>query len=351
MTRRGAFLIGGAVAVSLALVATALSFPAPGSAQPDPILNRMWVATEVSLEEYESTAKQEDAALRDGLTRAARARELLGTSQRDLAAASALASAMEQVQVVLDAEYPSRSSRLAALQSLNDAISATGEEIGFQAQLEGRIAAVDPDATFGVYVRDISRGKTILEVDANRSFPAASTYKIFVAQSMIEAVAAGERTWSDRFLGSLNLGECFDEMIVESDNACPELWLEQVGPEAVQKRVRALGLTDTTVEWGAMRTTAADLGRAIEQLVVGEALPRAGRERLRSAMESQEFREGVPAGIPVAKVADKVGFLDEHLHDAALISSPKGDFVMVILTSNASWEEIAEVAALIYSEL
>lgn len=50
-------------------------------------------------------------------------------------------------------------------------------------------------------------------------------------------------------------------------------------------------------------------------------------------------------------MADKVGFLDGLLHDAAIVYSDKGDYSMVILTDGSSWDAIAEAASTIYDAL
>jgi beta-lactamase class A len=73
--------------------------------------------------------------------------------------------------------------------------------------------------------------------------------------------------------------------------------------------------------------------------------------RLLDDMKKQVFREGIPAGVPDAEVADKVGFLDGLLHDASIVYSPKGDFILVILTDGQTWESIAKMAAEIYSAI
>jgi len=60
-------------------------------------------------------------------------------------------------------------------------------------------------------------------------------------------------------------------------------------------------------------------------------------------MKKNVYTAGIPSGIK-ADVADKVGFLDALLHDAAIVYSPKGTYVLIIMTNNASWGNIAELA-------
>jgi beta-lactamase class A len=93
------------------------------------------------------------------------------------------------------------------------------------------------------------------------------------------------------------------------------------------------------------------LALILKRIYDGSLLSEADNNRLLDNMKQQVFRDGIPAGIPEAEVADKVGFLDELLHDAGIVYSPKGDFILVILTDGYSWETIAEMAAEIYAQI
>lgn len=205
--------------------------------------------------------------------------------------------------------------------------------------------------TLAVYAADAQTGAVVVEINAEEPMVAASTYKLFVAYSMIRAVEEGQWSWDEPLLSGLSLGECFEIMITESDNACPVAWLNTVGPEAVQAEVDELGLTHTTVAWRHMETTAADLGSFLQALLAAEGITDGDRDRLLALMEVQEFREGVPAGVTgEAVVANKVGFLEELLHDAAIIRESSGDTILVVMTANASWEAIANVTSVFQSE-
>jgi len=63
-----------------------------------------------------------------------------------------------------------------------------------------------------------------------------------------------------------------------------------------------------------------------------------------ASMKKNVYRQGIPKGIPSAVVADKVGFLDAWLHDASIVYSPKGTYVLVIMTESSSWANIADLA-------
>ncbi len=68
------------------------------------------------------------------------------------------------------------------------------------------------------------------------------------------------------------------------------------------------------------------------------------RDRWIETMKGNVYVSGIPTGIPGATVADKVGFMDGLLHDAAIIYSKKGDYVLIIMTNGSSWGNIAALA-------
>ena len=170
-------------------------------------------------------------------------------------------------------------------------------------------------------------------VNGDRSMSAASTYKLFTAYTMLKSGYAPS---------------CLETMIINSDNACPENYGNWWGTTT---DARALGATNTDLNSVITTTTANDLVIFLTKLYDGSLLAPADNERLLNAMKIQIFREGIPSGIPDALVANKVGFLDGVLNDAAIVYSPKGDFALVILTDGYSWQSIAETTAEIYAKM
>jgi beta-lactamase class A len=75
----------------------------------------------------------------------------------------------------------------------------------------------------------------------------------------------------------------------------------------------------------------------------GQNFSPSNRLRLINAMQGNIYRQGIPAGAN-GTVADKVGFLDKLLHDAAIVYSPNGTYVLAVMTDGSSWSTIADLA-------
>lgn len=180
-------------------------------------------------------------------------------------------------------------------------------------------------------------------VNGGKDYIAASTYKLFIAYGMFQAVNSGSLSWSDEVLGDQTTETCFELMIVRSDNNCPEAFGNLIGWQKINDMMRTLGLHGTQVKWHDNHTTANDLALFLTKLQAGTLLDGADSQKLLGYMQQQIYRQGIPAGTGVA-VADKVGFLDAYIHDAGIVYGAKGPYVLVIMSNNSSWSQLADVA-------
>lgn len=206
------------------------------------------------------------------------------------------------------------------------------------------------------YVKDISKQMdvhvAIRQIDgqgwtaqarANDSIPSASTYKLYVAKWVFREMEAGRLGWSSLVLGT-TVSDCFDQMTIASTNACSQEWLRQFGRTNMNKYVWGLGFSrgTTFTHPEATHTTANDLMRFMAMLNNGSILSGAHRDRLLHSLSVHPYRSGIPAGSK-GRVWDKVGFLWDYVHDAAIVKHPRGTYVMVVMTKGQSYGRIAEI--------
>lgn len=218
-------------------------------------------------------------------------------------------------------------------------------QLGLQALVQDLVAAKD---NYAISLQQVGGQGWSASASGDKKFVTASTYKLFVAYAVLKNIEDSVWTWG----GSINgqtVEACFDKMIIYSDNACAEVFGAAIGWAKIQAQMRSLGLSNTTLS-GQFTSTANDLLTFMAKLGRGEILNQASRDKLLGVMKRQVYRQGIPAGVDVA-VADKVGFLDGLLHDAAIVYAPQGTYALVILTSGSSWGSIAATAQLINLQL
>lgn len=189
-----------------------------------------------------------------------------------------------------------------------------------------------------------------VNTNGDKQYHPASTYKLFVAYSTLKRIDNGQLTWGQTTSGGQTLGQCFDNMIVNSDNACAEWFGQTIGWTTVTNEARALGARNTTLNRPFVSTTN-DMALFLQKLEMSQlGLSDASRTHLLDVMKRQVYRQGIPAGVKVT-VADKVGFLDGLLHDAAIVYGPTGTYVVVIYSDGSSWAQIADAARQINAQL
>jgi len=198
--------------------------------------------------------------------------------------------------------------------------------------------------TYGVTLIELSGQYRRASYSGDRSFTTASTYKLFVAYSTLLRVESGAWQWTDQIQGGQDLASCFDDMIVNSNNACGEALLAKVGYTAITNEARAIGCVNTTfMGKDGVKTTPDDLALLLALVQTGQVLrQQPSRDRLIDAMKRNVYRQGIPKGVS-AVVADKVGFMDALLHDAAIVYGPTGPYALVIMTDGSSWANIADL--------
>ncbi len=201
---------------------------------------------------------------------------------------------------------------------------------------------------FAISVRKL--GDSGVHANGDKQYETASTYKLFVAYSVLKRIDGGQMNWGQTTSGGQTASQCFDNMIINSDNACAEWFGKAIGWTTVQNEVRALGLSQTTLG-STFYTTANNLALYLQKLESNQlGVSEPSRARLLTAMRQQVFRQGIPAGVGVP-VADKVGFLTGNLHDAAIVYSPSGVYVLVVMSKGSTWGAIADVARQIQQQL
>lgn len=197
--------------------------------------------------------------------------------------------------------------------------------------------AKDHKGTFGISLIELEGKKRRADYQGDRQFVTASTYKLFVAYSVLKRIDEGKMSWDVE-------GACFNKMITNSDNACAENFLNRVGLSTETKEINALGLKNSNfTKEGGPYTTASDLTLLLGMIATGQNFSATGQSRLISAMKANVYRQGIPTGAN-GQVADKVGFMNNLLHDAAIVYSPNGMYVLAIMTENSSWSTIADLA-------
>ncbi len=213
-----------------------------------------------------------------------------------------------------------------------------------QAGLRAYVAYATSTQNVRIVVQQLDGNGWSASGRASESIPSASTYKLYVMLRVFDDINSGKLTWDTPMLDT-TAGGCFERTIVPSTNPCAEEWIRQYGRSALTDYVHAKGFSNGTgfTFSDATHTTAGDLATYLVGLYNGTLVSGSNRDILLEKMGRQLYRYGIPTGTK-GWTQDKVGFLWDYIHDAAIVHNPKGTYVLVIMTKGYSYGYIANVA-------
>ena len=263
--------------------------------------------------------------------------------------------------------------------------------------IQERIAQVK-GASVAVAYRDLGEPKDSLDLEADRSFHAASTMKVAVMLEFFRQVDAGtlsldaspvltnqfasivdgspfavdpkddeDAALHERIGQPVPVRELVERMITRSSNLATNAVIARVDAKRVTKTLRALGARRMTVLRGVEdgkayakglnnTTTARDLAVLLSAIERGKAASPASTQAMRTILLAQELNQEIPAGLPAGTpVAHKTGQISGVLHDAAIVYPPgRKPYLLVVLTSGIPDETVAralivDVSRMVYA--
>lgn len=248
----------------------------------------------------------------------------------------------DQLAAALLGDAPSRV--VVSLQSLAPALVYSRSYTSSQTGLQAYVAYATSTQNVRIVVQQLDGSGWSASGRADESIPSASTYKLYVMLRVFDDINSGALTWDTPMLDT-TVGGCFERTIVPSTNPCAEEWIRQYGRDTLNDYVHDKGFSNGTGFRfsDATHTTAGDLAKYLVGLHNGSLVSGNNRDLLLEKMGRQLYRYGIPTGTK-GWAQDKVGFLWDYIHDAAIVHNPKGTYVLVIMTKGYSYGYIANVA-------
>jgi len=234
-------------------------------------------------------------------------------------------------------------------QSLADAVSARADQFG---------------GNVGYIIKDFRSGQ-VASANSGGTFPSASLIKFPILCAAFQAVEErklslgtpitlqrGDKRGGSGILKLTLAGtvytnrELLEAMIVHSDNTAAELLIRQLGYDYLQKTFARLGLHDTVITPDGFRLTSRrvtednitsprDMAYLLEKIYKRELVSAEASEQMLDIMKHQKLRDRLPRFLPIGwEIAHKTGLLRRACHDVGIVFSPRGDYLICVLTSH-----------------
>lgn len=235
-----------------------------------------------------------------------------------------------------------------------------------------------------VYIKDLKNGKTIA-INEEKPVPAASIIKIPIMAVVYYLNETGEISLDEKlcyekrhrcsgsgkikflpYKTKFKLKDLVELMITESDNIATNIITERIGLTRLNYLFKeTLGLKTTVMNRYIMDlklrnrgienyTTAKEVGEMLENIYRGKLISENSSVEMLKILMKQKISDRIPKYLPKeVVVAHKTGLMRDSCHDAGIVFTNKGDFVIVVLTQklepSIAKNVIAEIAYKTYS--
>jgi len=253
------------------------------------------------------------------------------------------------------------------------------------------------NATWGVYVKSLETSEEIA-IDAERQMETMSTIKIPLMVEVLEQIKAGKFALTDKYTfvqadsqpgtgtiqrldpgAVMTVKDLITMMIIVSDNTATEVLYRMVGgPEAVNRRMDALGLKHTRAmnvpsRWfPALRsaptteqfyregkypfglTTPREMGQLLEMMERGTLVDKNASDLMLRIMRGQLYRTRIPRYVSGYTIPHKTGdFLPYVGDDVGMLEAPGRTIVISVFTGNhfGSGEALENAIGLVAKEV
>ena len=213
----------------------------------------------------------------------------------------------------------------------------------------------------GIVVEDLETGWTFIH-NEDQPFPAASLVKIPILVTCFKAVEEGRLDLSEKHVlrredrvggsgilrrmrngRSFTYSQLIDYMVTESDNIACNILIDRLGFDYINQVFEELGLEKTRlnrkmIDFAARDqgienyTTAAEMTGLLDRIYHHRCFNAEISERCLAVLKRQKINDRLPRYLPKeVTVAHKTGLEKEVCHDAGIVFTPSGDYIITVL--------------------
>ena len=238
---------------------------------------------------------------------------------------------------------------------------------------------------FSLLVRDLSFPNSQLLLQEDEEFPAASLVKLPILVVALKAVKEKKFFFDDvvvirkeditsgsgilkgrKLPTKVTFMKLLELMIARSDNTASNKVIDILGFDYINEEFKKMGLKGTVLRRKMMDfdsrakgienyTTTSDLAKVLEMLYRKEFIGSQLSEIALSFLKEQRVNDRLPRYLPAdIVVAHKTGLENGIVHDAGIVFTPKGNYIICVLTKKfKNYSEakkfIADISLLTYN--
>lgn len=250
---------------------------------------------------------------------------------------------------------------------------------GLQSSLKDVVesALIGAKGTYGIAIKNLATGETFF-VNEHKVFEAGSLYKLWIMAAVYKQIQDGKLT-ADQVLSkdvvtlnkkfnlgpdfaeltdgtiTLTVGAALDQMITISHNYAALLLTQKIRLSSVAAFLKSNGFNASTVgtDGGFPTATPSDIALFFEKLYKGELASQENTQKMIDTLKEQTLNSKLPKYLPKeVAVAHKTGEIGYLTHDAGIIFSDTGDYIIVVMSDSdfppAAADRISDISKNVY---
>ncbi|MDQ3929728.1 MAG: class A beta-lactamase-related serine hydrolase [Chloroflexota bacterium] len=251
----------------------------------------------------------------------------------------------------------------------------TVPDASLQAIVDGVVGQLP--GKWGVAVKKLDTGQ-YASFNADVQQVSASLYKLWVLGELYRQVAEGTVSLDNRatvtsedaaydvLTGELRLPPGSEVqiaraaylMVTLSDNTAASLLVRVLGAANVSRFMSRAGLSNSVFDWEGDEgpfTTPNDMLRLLELLATSHLVDATSSREMVDLMLGQQINNLLPEGLPdTARMAHKTGALEDLLHDAGIVYTSSGPYIIVAMSSElpdygVAWEAMPSLSKQVHA--
>ena len=230
-------------------------------------------------------------------------------------------------------------------------LSAREEETPLGKTVQNALAGAQ--GTYGIIIENLKTHESY-SMNEHMVFDSASLYKLWVMGTTYSQIQSGKLSEADMlsedvdtlndelglnsnnaFLtkGKISLGvkSALYQMVTISDNYDAELLTDRVGLTNIASFLHANGFNESAVgvNGSLPTTTASDIAQFFEKLYSGKLANQIYTKEMLNFLQQQQLNTKIPINLPSeVTIAHKTGELNAYSHDAGIVYTPKGNYII-----------------------
>ena len=233
------------------------------------------------------------------------------------------------------------------------------------------------NGSYGMAIKNLNTNESYY-FNEHKIYTPGSLYKLWVMAVVYKQIQAGTLTEDQTISGDIatlnkkfkidsdsaelkegivnfTVKSALNQMITISHNYAALILTEKVKLSATALFLKDNGFNESTVgtDGSDPTSTPSDIALFFEKLYKGELANAQYTKEMIDLLKTQQLNDKLPKYLPPdTKIAHKTGEIDFATHDAGIVYSPKGDYIIVVLSNSDSppgaEERIAEVSKAVY---